>query len=89
MKRTSVQAIAAAVDVALIRNSPGGRGLSNETAQLLALLVFDDYLLFPSRAELSAIDGDSVVEMPTGKRNSPDRDRIQRRAADSRNECKG
>jgi hypothetical protein len=44
-------AIWLAADVALVRNSPGGRELSDELVLLLVLAFFDDYLLFPSAAE--------------------------------------
>lgn len=44
-------AIWLAADVATVRNSPGGRELSDELVLLLVLAFFDDYLLFPSAAE--------------------------------------
>jgi hypothetical protein len=44
----------AAVDVALIRHSPRGGDLSEELVLLLALILFDDYMLFPSDAERDA-----------------------------------
>lgn len=56
----------AAVDVAMLRATPGGRELSNEMLPLLALVVYDDYELFPSPpkrlgselgSELSGIGG--------------------------------
>lgn len=51
MSRSLIAAFSAAVDVALIRSSPGGDKLSDEMVLLLALIAFDDYLPFPSRAE--------------------------------------
>jgi hypothetical protein len=46
--------ISAAVEVAMIRNSPGGRDLSDEMVLLLVLVVFDGYMLFPDSDERRA-----------------------------------
>jgi hypothetical protein len=46
-----MSAIKAAADVAIVRHSPGGEKLSDEFVLLLALIQFDDYLLFPTAKE--------------------------------------
>jgi hypothetical protein len=37
------------VEMELIRRTPGGHELSRELTEIIALVVFDDYKLFPSR----------------------------------------
>jgi hypothetical protein len=39
------------VNIAFVRSTPGGRELSQEMAELLALVIFDDYELFPTKSE--------------------------------------
>jgi hypothetical protein len=46
----------AAAHIAELRNTPGGRELSPELIMLLALVVFDEYLLFPSEQERQAFN---------------------------------
>jgi len=40
----------AAVDIAFLRATPGGRDLSSEMVLMLALVVYNDYELFPPAA---------------------------------------
>jgi hypothetical protein len=54
VRSSTLAEISAAVEVALIRNSPGGRDLSDELVLLLVLLVFDGYMLFPTAEERKA-----------------------------------
>jgi hypothetical protein len=40
------------VEMELIRRTPGGDELSRDMTEIIALVVFDDYELFPSRDDL-------------------------------------
>jgi hypothetical protein len=45
----SLTRIRAIVDIVWIRNTEGGEQLSPEMTLLMALVIYDDFLLFPSR----------------------------------------
>lgn len=43
----------ATLEIAEIRATPGGKNLSPDMVLILCAVVFDDYLLFPTAAELA------------------------------------
>jgi len=63
--------ITAATDIAIVRHSGNGERLSAEMALFVALVAFDDYLLFPNAEERSArMPGATRDPAPSGKRGS-------------------
>jgi hypothetical protein len=57
----------AAVDVAFLRATPGGSDLSSEMLLMLALVVYNDYGLFPTPAPPAKRLGSELGTIPGAK----------------------
>jgi hypothetical protein len=57
----------AAVDIAFLKATPGGRDLSHEMLLMLALVVYNDYELFPPAVPPAKRLGSELSTIPVRK----------------------
>lgn len=68
--RTDFEQITRGELVAQIRTTPGGKNLNPEMTHLLALAMFGDYLLFPSKQERECITAYVNPDAPRSQNHS-------------------